>query len=368
MIRLGIAGIGYIAEEYIKLIVSNKIKGCRIYALSSRNFERMESICSQYDLKDVSLFTNYEDMIKSGKIDMVMICTPHFTHPSMAIKAIEAGIHTLIEKPVGVFSDEVEKLMKCVETHPNILSGVLYCRRTSKAFNKIKDLISSGEIGELKRANWIITNLYRTQAYHDAQSWKGTYKGEGGGLLMTQASHQLDLLIWLCGMPKNIHACCYYGAERQIEVENDVMLHMEYQNGATGQFIASSREFPGSNRLEIIGSKGQVILSDDQNLIFRKLEQDEKNYANTTDEVYGKISFKEQEFIFDDADNSIQQATIVNNFISSIVGNATVLCPVKEAINSLYIINGAYLSSWNNEIITFPMDTKEFRMKLEERF
>ncbi|MBM7834090.1 Gfo/Idh/MocA family protein [Clostridium sardiniense] len=368
MIRLGIAGIGYIAEEYIKLIVSNKIKGCRICALSSRNFERMEGICSQYDLTNVSLFTNYEDMIKSGRIDMVMICTPHFTHPLMAIKAIESGIHTLIEKPVGVFSDEVEKLMKCVETHPNILSGVLYCRRTSQAFNKIKDLISSGKIGELKRVNWIITNLYRTQAYHNAQSWKGTYKGEGGGLLMTQASHQLDLLIWLCGMPKNIHAFCYYGAERKIEVENDVMLHMEYQNGATAQFIASSREFPGSNRLEIIGSKGQVILSDDQNLLFRELEQDEKNYANTTDEVYGKIPFKEQEFTFDDADNSIQQAAIVNNFIDSIAGNTTVLCPVKEAINSLYIINGAYLSSWNNEMITFPMDTKEFRIKLEERF
>ncbi|MDZ5253753.1 Gfo/Idh/MocA family oxidoreductase [Clostridium sp. LIBA-8841] len=368
MIRLGIAGIGCIAEEYIKLIVSNKIKGCHICALSSRNFERMESICSQYDLKDVSLFTSYEDMLESGKIDMVMICTPHFNHPSMAIKAIESGIHPLIEKPVGVFSDEVEELMKCIERHPNILSGVLYCRRTSQAFNKVKDIISSGKIGELKRANWIITNLYRTQAYHNAQSWKGTYKGEGGGLLMTQASHQLDLLIWLCGMPKNINAFCYCGAEREIEVENDVMLHMQYENGATAQFIASSREFPGSNRLEIIGSKGQIILCDDQNLIFRELEQDEKLYANTTNELYGKIPFKEQEFTFNDADNSIQQAAIVNNFISSIEGNTMVLCPVKEAINSLYIINGAYLSSWNNEVVTFPMDTKEFRVKLEERF
>lgn len=368
MINIGIAGIGAIAEQYIKLITSNKIKNCKITSFSSRNRQHMEEICEKYNLKEVKLFTDYEEMLKSKEIDMVMICTPHFLHPSMAIKAVENGIHTLVEKPVGVFSDEVETLLKKLDENPNIKNGVLYCRRTSKAFNKIKKIIDCGKIGDLKRVCWIITNLYRTDSYHKSQSWKGTYKQEGGGLLMTQASHQLDLLVWLCSMPKKINAFCYCGRERDIEVENDVTIQMEFENGATGQFISSSREFPGTNRLEIIGSKGQIILNNDSELIIRELSQDEKIYSKTTKELYGTIPYTEKILYFDDADNSIQQSEIVNNFINGIENNEKILCSVKDALESLYLINGAYLSSWEKKEIKFPMNSKEFRKKLEEKF
>ena len=368
MVNIGIAGIGAIAEQYIKLITSNKIKNCKITSFSSRNRQHMEEICEKYNLKEVKLFTDYEEMLKSKEIDMVMICTPHFLHPSMAIKAVENGIHTLVEKPVGVFSDEVENLLKKLDENSNIKNGVLYCRRTSKAFNKIKKIIGCGKIGDLKRVCWIITNLYRTDSYHKSQSWKGTYKQEGGGLLMTQASHQLDLLVWLCSMPKKINAFCYCGRERNIEVENDVTIQMEFENGATGQFISSSREFPGTNRLEIIGSKGQIILNNDSELIIRELSQDEKIYSKTTKELYGTIPYTEKTLYFDDADNSIQQSEIVNNFINGIENSEKILCSVKDALESLYLINGAYLSSWEKKEIEFPMNSKEFRKKLEEKF
>lgn len=368
MIKIGIAGIGAIAEEYIKLIVSEKIKNGRITAFSSRNREHMEKICEKYNLKNIHIFTEYENMLTSGFIDMVIICTPHFLHPEMAIKAIKAGVHPLIEKPIGVYSDEVEELIKTLEENPNIKSGVLYCRRASKAFNKIHEIINNGKIGEIKRANWIITNLYRTQAYHDSKSWRGSYKGEGGGLLMTQASHQLDLLMWLCPMPKTVHGFCYCGMERDIQVENDVTIQMEFENGGTGQFIASSREFPGTNRLEIIGNKGQIILNNDYELIFRELKEDEKIYSKNTKEFFGKIDYEETKLYFDDADNSIQQTAIINNFIESLENNTKILCSVQEALKSLYLINAAYLSSWQKKDINLPFDSKIFREELKKFF
>lgn len=185
---------------------------------------------------------------------------------------------------------------------------------------------------------------------------------------MTQASHQLDLLLWLCPMPKTVYGFCYCGMERDIQVENDVTIHMEFENGGTGQFIASSREFPGTNRLEIIGNKGQIILNNDSELIFRELEQDEKIYSQNATEFFGKINYKEEITYFDDADNSIQQAAIVNNFIESIENRAKILCSVEEAIKSLYIINAVYLSSWQKKGIELPFDTNLFRKKLEEHF
>lgn len=366
MIRIGIAGIGYIAEEYIKLITAQKITGCRLCAMSSRNIRHMEEVKRKFSLTHTTLFTEYHRMLESGCIDAVLICTPHFSHSKMAKAALLRGIHILIEKPVGVFADEAQQLMQVIRLHPELTAGVLYCRRTSRAYQTLHSMISERKLGEIKRVNWLLTNLYRTQAYHSSQSWKGTWKGEGGGLLLTQASHQLDLLVWLMGMPKKLQAFCGYGVERNIEVENEVMVQMWYPNYATAQFIASSREFPGTNRLEISGSKGQVILENDTNMVYRELKMDEREYSGTTQEIYGSIPYTEKMMEFDDADNTVQQAAIVNNFIRAIPGKDKILCPVEEAIQSLDIINGAYLSSWRKSVVSFPLVSKDYRMEWEK--
>ena len=163
MVRVGIAGIGYIAEEYIKLFTQGKIRDAVITALSSRNETHMQEIDARYGL-GAALYTDYDAMLQSGCIDMVMICTPHFYHPNMAVRAIEAGIHTMIEKPVGVWPEELDRLMACVSSHPEVQSGVLYCRRANPVFAKIKQLLTNGAIGQLKRVTWIITDMYRPSA------------------------------------------------------------------------------------------------------------------------------------------------------------------------------------------------------------
>ena len=367
MIRVGIAGIGYIAEEYIKLFSQGKIKNAELHALSSRNYAHMEEIKNTYHLTDATLFSDYNAMLASSGIDMVIVCTPHFCHPDMAIRSIERGIHTLIEKPVGVFPEELETLRLCCARHPDIRSGVLYCRRGNKAFIKLKELTDSGFIGEMKRVTWIVTDMCRPKAYFDAYPWKGTFREEGGGLLMTQVSHQIDLLVWLCGLPSALQAFCSIGRERDIKVENEATVVMEYPRGATGQFVASSRECPGSNRLEIIGSHGQAVLENYSILTLRSLQQDEKDYSLQSSEPYGRIPYTEQLFTFKNEENSILQAGIINNFISAITKNEPVLCPVQQALDTQIFIQTAYLSAWKQKMTTLPPDTTIFTRELLKR-
>lgn len=366
MIRIGIAGIGFIAEEYIKLFTQGQIQGAEIRALSSRNYSHMEEIRAKYRL-DAALFTDYDAMLSSGKIDMVMICTPHYFHPGMAVKAIEQGIHTMIEKPVGVYPEELDELAKCVKSHPETLSGVLYCRRTNPVFAKIKQLLADGTLGKLKRVTWIVTDMYRTQAYFDIAGWRGTYSGEGGGLLMNQVSHHIDLLVWLCGLPEAMQANCYTARERNIEVENEVSITMEYPGNAVGQFIASTRECPGSNRLELSGSRGQIILDNEKDLTLRILETDETQFNATTNIPFAFIPYKEEVFHFDMMYNPVLQAKIVNNFIASLTDGTPVTCPVEEAVRSQQFIQGAYLSSWQDKKLTLPVDGSAFTAELKKR-
>lgn len=367
MIRVGIVGIGYIAEEYIKLFTKGKIHGAAITALSSRNRLHMQEIQSKYALEDVTLFTDYDAMLCSDCIDMVMICTPHFYHPGMAIRAMEAGIHTMIEKPVGVFPEELDALVDCVKSHPAVQSGVLYCRRANPVFAKVKQLLANGFIGNLKRVTWIITDMYRPQIYFDAVDWRGTYSGEGGGMLMNQVSHHIDLLTWLCGLPESMQAHCYTARERNIEVENEVSITMEYPGNAIGQFVASTRECPGSSRLELSGSMGQIILENERHLTLRKLETDEQKFAVITKIPFSTIPYTEEHIHFDAADNPTVQAMIINNFISALSGKKSVLCPVEEAVNAQQFIQGAYLSSWQNRKLTLPADAEAYARELRKR-
>ncbi|MGL4372609.1 MAG: Gfo/Idh/MocA family protein, partial [Turicibacter sp.] len=261
----------------------------------------------------------------------------------------------------------IEALRQVAERKPHLKCGVLYNRRCSKAYRKVKEIIDHGGIGSLKRVNWMITNLYRTDAYFKSSAWRGTYKGEGGGLLMTQASHQLDLLQWLCGMPHTINGFCYNGINREIEVENDVTLLMEFENDATGQFIASSVEFPGTNRLELIGDKGQLILTNDEHLIYHKLQMSESAFNQRNGELFGQIPYKTETFDFGVEDNKIQHAALINQFIEAIIQDQEVICPLSQAIHSLTLIQACYLSSWSRQAVNLPLDTDLFMKRLKEK-
>lgn len=367
MIKIGVAGVGTIANHYLNLIQTGSAGNYKITALSSRNLLNMRSAVGKNNLKDVQLFTNYEEMLKKGDIDAVLICTPHSMHPQMAIQAVQHEKHALIEKPIGVYIHNVDELIEELSRHPDLVAGVLFNRRASSAYQKINSLVKSGELGCLKRVTWIITNLYRTNVYYQNNPWRGSYQEEGGGLLMTQASHQLDLLVWICGMPKSVLAQCGFGVERPIQVENEAQIFLNYENNAVGEFIASSREFPGSNYLEISGSRGQLTLKDDFHLTFQRLKQDEREFTKLSKDPFGQIAYDSRTWIFDDYNDSLQHAATLKNFADAISGNTSIQCTVQEAKKSLQLIHATYLSAWLERPIQIPFSQELFLEEFGKR-
>lgn len=365
MIRLGIAGIGTIAKDYIGLIAEGRIIGMELTALCSRNEQAMLEVQEQYSLT-VALFQEYQAMLTSGLVDAVLITTPHGLHPAMTLQAVKAGVHVLVEKPVGIFCDEVERVFFELDQHPEIVCGVMYNRRASKCFRAVKQLMEREQIGELVRCTWIITNLYRTDAYYTSGAWRGNWASEGGGLLMTQASHQLDLMQWICGMPVSILAQCVT-QNRPIQVENEASLFLTYPNGAHGQFIASAHECPGQNRLEICGTKGQITVTDDSKIEVVLLEQDERIFTKECSSPFEKVPYTVQSDSFDDSDNKVQQAATIQNFVRAAEGREEIQCSLADGLKSLQMIHGAYLSNWEGGEIALPADEAAFQAALHRQ-
>ena len=265
----------------------------------------------------------------------------------------------LVEKPVGIFADEVAEILPVLAERPELVCGVMYNRRAAQAYRHVKNLVQSGELGELVRCSWIITNLYRTEAYYTSGAWRGTWQGEGGGLLMTQASHQLDLMQWICGMPVSVLARCS-AIGRPIQVENEAELFLTYLNGAHGHFIASAHECPGTNLLEICGTRGRISVRDDSEVEIIRLEEDERTFARSCPSPFEQVSGTVERLTFDDRNNKAQQAATIQNFVAAAQGAGPIQCSLEEGLRSLQIIHGAYLSHWMGRTVTLPGDERVF--------
>ena len=281
-VRFGIIGIGKMGSLHCLRFTHGLIKNGVLTAVCDISPERKAWAEKHLASKGVEFFDDYKTLIDSGKADAVLVATPHYDHPVIATYALSKGLHTLIEKPAGVYTKAIRELNEFAATKPELTFGIMYNQRTNKLYRFAKELVETGRLGEMKRINWIITNWYRPQAYYDQGGWRGTWAGEGGGVLINQCPHQLDLFQWLGGMPSMIRGYAKVGRNRDINVENegrnrdinvenDVTAYMEYPNGATGVFITSTHDFPGTNRLEIDGDKGKIVIENNK-LVFTELE------------------------------------------------------------------------------------------------
>ena len=256
-VRFGIIGVGNIGTVHARYLLAETVNDACLTAVCDNNAAKHAAI-RQLVGDSVTLFSDARAMLESGLIDAVIVATPHYDHPELSIMAMRLGIHTLCEKPAGVYTAQVKEMNACAR-QCDVVFSMMYNQRPNPLYQKVKDLIDSGELGELRRSNWIITNWYRSQSYYNSGGWRATWKGEGGGVLLNQDPHQLDLWQWLVGMPVRMRAFCQFGKHRQIEVENEVTAYAEYANGATGVFITTTAEAPGTNRLEIVGDRGKVV-------------------------------------------------------------------------------------------------------------
>ncbi len=357
-VRIGIIGIGNIGSAHAAGIYNGKIAGLRLAALCDNDAARAEELRGLYP--DVPVFENADDLLSSGLVDAVVISTPHYEHPTIAIRAFRQGLHVLTEKPAGVYCEMVREMIDVAKESGKVFA-IMFNQRTNKLFRRAKEIVSSGALGELKRSVWIITNWYRKQAYYDSGAWRATWGGEGGGVLMNQAPHNLDLWQWICGMPCEIRATCDVAKYHEIEVEDDVTIFARYENGATGVFITSTGEYPGTNRLEISGTEGKLVIEKGA-LRWQRFPMSEREYCLTEESFKMDTETLEVE---DERYNGHHR--ILQNFARAILYGDELVAPGEDGLNELTICNAAYLSSWKNETIALPMDDAEYFEELKKK-
>ena len=367
MIKVGIVGIGSIAENYIEMFSKGLIKEAKLSALASRNQDRLNGIIEKYGLSDTALFSTLDEMIEGEEVDALIITTPHTLHPAMAMKALKKNKHIMIEKPVGIRIKEVEELFLKSKKKPHLKVGVMFNNRSSDTYNFVKKIIEDHKMGELRRAIWQVTNLYRTYDYYERSTWRGSYETEGGGVLINQAIHQLDTLLWMTDLPEKLMAFTREGFHRPLTAENDVMIQMFYPNGASGQFITSTHESPGTNRFELSFSGGQIVIEDDSRVKITWLSVDEEEFARTAKGAFPEVPYEVEEISHLKLPNIVLQERLLNNFIQSILGNEEIICPLSEGIKSVRMLNATYMSAWKEKMVPLNFDADEYEEAYKEK-
>lgn len=369
-VRYGIIGCGNMGSSHIRYLSEGKIEGAVLAAICDIKPEKMDNVEKIIAEKNpelkVSRYENYKDLLKSGDVDAVIIATPHYLHPTIGIEAFAANVHVLSEKPIGVYTKQVLELYEAAKKSDRVF-GIMYNQRTNPLYQKVREIVHSGQLGELKRCVWIITNWYRTQAYYNSGGWRATWKGEGGGVLTNQCPHNLDLWQWMFGMPSKVRGFCYNGKYHDIEVEDDVTAYAEYANGATATFITTTGEFPGTNRLEISGDLGKIVVENDK-ITYTKLLSPEREYCfSSTESFKGPESEVVDLDIKRDPAKLYEHAGITQNFTNAILHGEQLLSPGLEGINGLQISNAVYLSSWLDKTIELPVDPEVYFEELSKR-
>lgn len=363
-IKFGIVGLGNQGTRYVQFFKTGMIENGEISALCDINPVKLKR-ASEYFESGVSSFADYKEMLDSGLCDAVIITTPHYIHPDIAIECLNRDIHVISDKPAGVYTKQVREMNEVAKKSKAHFS-VLFNQRTNCVYRKMKEIIADGGIGELQRVNWIITNWFRTQSYYDSGSWRATWRGEGGGVLINQSPHQIDLIQWIVGqMPVTVRGFCGYGKWHDVEVEDEVTAFFEYKNGATGVFITTTGEAPGTNRLEISGTKGKLLCEGDK-LLWYKLAVDSSEWSLTCPNGFAAPPMEVIE-VETDGKNE-QHAGIINNFTNSILGLEEFFVDGTEGIHGVELMNAIELSGWKNgEKIVLPVNEEEYLTELYSR-
>jgi predicted dehydrogenase len=355
-VRLGIVGMGNIGRWHHGYLTQGRVARAQLTAVCDA-FAPLEPYAP------LQTFTDPEALFRSGAIDAVIIATPHYQHTSLGIAALEAGLHLMVEKPISAHKADAERLIATARQHPGQVFAGMFQLRTEPRYARIKRLIETGELGDIARLSWMITDWYRTEAYFASGGWRATWKGEGGGVLLNQCLHNLDVIAWLLGMPARVRGFCQLGRYHQIEVEDNVTAYLEYPNGATGVFITSSGEAPGTNRLEIAGTRGKVVLENNR-LTFTRNETDMIEFSRTAKVGFAKPDTWVAELPFTDADTP--HAIVMRNFIEAILDGTPLIAPGPDGLHSVELANVMLFSSLLGQTIELPMNAPAFEAKLQE--
>jgi predicted dehydrogenase len=363
-IKFAVIGAGNIGSFHISYLNDGKVTGCELVAVCDTNPAKLDHIQKQYG-DQFKLYSSDEEVFQDPDIDAVIVATPHYDHPVLAIAAMEAGKHVLIEKPAGVYTKKVREMNEVAKQHPELTFGLVYNQRMNPFYQKVRKLVQEGAIGEIRRTNWIITTWYRSQSYYNSGGWRATWKGEGGGVLLNQDPHQIDLCQWICGMPNRVYSFAYFGKHRNIEVEDEVTAFVEYPNGATGVFVTSVSEVAGTNRLEIMGSQGKIVIENNK-LQMWKAVIDEAEFNATWEGGFGEPEVWKIDVPMDPFKDD-GHMKVTQNFVNHILHGEELLAPGTDGIKGLSISNAMHLSTWLGEWVDLPIDEDKYYEELKKR-
>jgi predicted dehydrogenase len=358
-LRIGIIGMGNMGKYHADYLLGHAVHRAELTAVCSTSPEKLET----YKSKGAKVFNSGEALINSGSVDAVVIATPHYQHTSLGLAALEAGLHIMVEKPISAHKADAERLIAAAKKRPAQVFAAMFQLRTEPRYARIRKLIQDGELGEIVRVNWIITDWYRTEAYYASGGWRATWRGEGGGVLLNQCLHQLDTLQWLVGMPRQVRGFCQLGRYHNIEVEDNITVYLEWPNRATGVFISSTGEAPGTNRFEICGTRGKVVLENGK-LAFTRNDADMIEFSKSAKTGFVKPEIWNVDIPVENANNP--HAILMQNFVDAVLDRVPLLVPGEEGIHSVELANVMLFSSLLNKTVELPMDSAAFEKKLNE--
>lgn len=356
-VRIGIIGVGNMGTAHGRNLQAGAVSGMVLGAIADPDPE------SHKAFPDVPAFTSGQELIASGKVDAVLIATPHYDHVPLGIAAMEAGLHVLVEKPIAVYTADAELLVNAHRKHPGLVFAAMFNQRTDPRYRKVRELIRAGELGAIRRVTWIITDWFRTEAYYASGGWRATWSGEGGGVLLNQCPHQLDLWWWLFGAPQRVRAFCHLGKYHDIEVEDDVTAYLEYDSGMTGHFITSTGEHPGSNRLEISAERGRIVVEGDRVSWIRNTVETTQWSRTATGGFIGPDTWNIEIPIHGRGGKHVE---IMQNFADAIRTGKPLLAPAEEGVHSVELANAMLYSSFLNETVALPLDGPAYAAHLRE--
>lgn len=351
-VRFGIIGIGNMGVYHARLLATGKVAGASLAAVCDTEPERTREFAPV-----AAVFASAEELFQSGLVDAVLIATPHYSHVPIGISALKSGLHVLIEKPLAVDKESALRLLGTPRKKTQKF-GVVFNQRTDPHYSKVRELVRNGTLGEVRRVQWTVTDWFRTHAYYRSSDWRATWAGEGGGVLLNQAVHNLDLFQWIFGMPVEVRAVCDLGKYHPIEVEDDVTALFRLSNGANATFTTSTGEAPGTNRMEIAGENGRLVLENGR-LEFLQNETPSSDFSKTSPEGYNKPPIRLVEIPLP-LDRGDQHLGILQNFANAILTNTPLAAEASEGLKSVELINAILWSSLEDKTIHLPISAEGY--------
>lgn len=357
-VRIGIIGVGNMGRVHARELAAGRVAGAELTALCDIEAAALGPFSS------VPHFHDSTELIHSGRVDAVLVATPHYDHTPISIEALGHGLHVLCEKPLAVHKADCELMLEAYQRRPaeGQVFAEMFNQRTDPRYQKLRALVQGGQLGQLQRITWIVTDWFRSEAYYRAGGWRATWRGEGGGVLLNQCPHNLDLWQWIFGMPQRVRAFCGFGRFHEIEVEDDVTAFFEYESGATGVFITTTGEAPGTNRLEVAGDRGKVVIESGA-FTFTRNEQPAREFSRTTEERFSAPPARREETAV--SGTGPQHVGILQNFVDAIVDGEPLLAPAVEGIHSVELANAMLYSALRGETVSLPLSSQAYAAELE---